>query len=639
LKRASSPIDHLERASVSLQWGSGDKSTRLLADAAVDNDPFEPQGVRYLSQQFVERLCSSGGLATELRREMERVVFEATDSTHRFDADSFEELAGILLDPIRAERQSYREAIRNAATRIVTEDILRQKLPSLEKEAGALAKKIEGARKDQAALLPKDKEVHARALQAIDRALAAAENRVEVLRKRLKHLDDLRGHISLVQTTTEPQRARLVRERFADVGFSDQDWARFNMRFSGDIDEVIERYRGVIDTQIAACANAEPGKAYPSTVPHEGLPVAVLRQRRDAASKLVGVDHDRQKKYDDLQKLIAKDEQALARLQHQIEHAKGADKRRTELLQERRTVYLSVFNTITQEEDALRALYSPLKESLVDSTGALSKLQYSVRRRVDLAAWIAKGEKLFDLRRDSSFRHGGLLGIAKTELLPFWSRGSAEDVANAMTQFVTRHRDDLLVKAKPQDIQPDEDREWVQRVADWLYGTDHITVEYGIEYDGVAVEQLSPGTRGIVLLLLYLVVDRQDSRPLLVDQPEENLDPHSVFEELVPHFREARRRRQVIIVTHNANLVVNTDADQVIVAESRQTGTGGLPEISYRSGSIENPEIRASVCRILEGGERAFLERERRYRLHWGEILAAPESDAAPAERSRSAGS
>jgi hypothetical protein len=85
--------------------------------------------------------------------------------------------------------------------------------------------------------------------------------------------------------------------------------------------------------------------------------------------------------------------------------------------------------------------------------------------------------------------------------------------------------------------------------------------------------------------------------------------------ELVPHFREARKRRQVIIVTHNANLVVNTDADQVIVATSVQGAGEGLPEISYRGGSLENPDIRSMVCEILEGGERAFLERERRYRL------------------------
>jgi predicted ATP-dependent endonuclease of OLD family len=185
-----------------------------------------------------------------------------------------------------------------------------------------------------------------------------------------------------------------------------------------------------------------------------------------------------------------------------------------------------------------------------------------------------------------------------------------------MDAFRTTFGRDLLA-AMPPGIKPEEQNAWNQSVAAWLYSTDHITIQYGIEYEGVAIEQLSPGTRGIVLLLLYLVVDRRDARPLIIDQPEENLDPNSVFEELVPHFREARKRRQVIIVTHNANLVVNTDADQVVVARSERSAGSSLPTISYESGSLENSAIRSRVCEILEGGERAFLERERRYRLRW----------------------
>src|SRR5258706_2863379 len=172
-----------------------------------------------------------------------------------------------------------------------------------------------------------------------------------------------------------------------------------------------------------------------------------------------------------------------------------------------------------------------------------------------------------------------------------------------------------LVAAIPSSIPTTERRIWSQSLAAWLYDTSHIRIDYGIEYEGVAIEQLSPGTRGVVLLLLYLAVDRQDLRPLIIDQPEENLDPNSVFEELVPHFREARKRRQIIIVTHNANLVVNTDADQVIVASCEPGAQGQLPFIDYDTGSLENPDIRDAVCDILEGGERAFLERERRYRL------------------------
>src|SRR5882757_1458961 len=130
-------------------------------------------------------------------------------------------------------------------------------------------------------------------------------------------------------------------------------------------------------------------------------------------------------------------------------------------------------------------------------------------------------------------------------------------------------------------------REWAGKVSAWLYGTDHITVEYGLQYEELDVEQLSPGTRGIVLLLLYLTVDSDDERPLLIDQPEENLDPQSIFEELVKRFREAKKRRQIIIVTHNANLVVNTDADQVIVAQATRNSSNSLPTLSYQCGGLE----------------------------------------------------
>jgi hypothetical protein len=82
-------------------------------------------------------------------------------------------------------------------------------------------------------------------------------------------------------------------------------------------------------------------------------------------------------------------------------------------------------------------------------------------------------------------------------------------------------------------------------------------------------------------------------------------------------FVEAKSNRQVIMVTHNANLVINTDADQIIIAESGPHPHGALPPITYQSGGLENAEIRKAVCDILEGGEGAFQERARRLRVRW----------------------
>ena len=254
---------------------------------------------------------------------------------------------------------------------------------------------------------------------------------------------------------------------------------------------------------------------------------------------------------------------------------------------------------------------------LATSSGTLKKLSFSVRRIADVQAWgTFAEEELLDRRKTGPFYGRGSLIAAATEALKSaWETESAAEVQAAMTAFMAKYLQDLLSHAPYAPTQQVEFRAWSKQFAHWLFSTDHITVRYEISYDGVDIRKLSPGTRGIVLLLLYLALDDSDDRPLIIDQPEENLDPKSVFDELVALFIAAKAKRQVIMVTHNANLVINTDADQIIVAEAGPHPSGGLPPISYVAGGLENAAIRKAVCDILEGGEAAFRERARRLRV------------------------
>lgn len=118
---------------------------------------------------------------------------------------------------------------------------------------------------------------------------------------------------------------------------------------------------------------------------------------------------------------------------------------------------------------------------------------------------------------------------------------------------------------------------------------------------------LSIGQRGTLLLKVYLAT-ASAKQVFVIDQPEDNLDNSFIMNELVPLLRKAKKSRQIIISTHNANLVVNTDAEQVIVARLDQ-------ENGYLSGSLENSEIIENVCEILEGGEEAFKKREQKYNI------------------------
>jgi len=112
------------------------------------------------------------------------------------------------------------------------------------------------------------------------------------------------------------------------------------------------------------------------------------------------------------------------------------------------------------------------------------------------------------------------------------------------------------------------------------------------------------GQKGTVLLKLFMA---EGDYPIIFDQPEENLDNRYIYNELVTAIRDAKKRRQIIIATNNANLVVNTDAEQLIVANFENK------RISYKFGSLENKEVREHIMPILEGGKEAFRKREEKY--------------------------
>jgi ABC-type lipoprotein export system ATPase subunit len=120
---------------------------------------------------------------------------------------------------------------------------------------------------------------------------------------------------------------------------------------------------------------------------------------------------------------------------------------------------------------------------------------------------------------------------------------------------------------------------------------------------------LSPGERGTLLLVFYLLIEKGDM-PLIIDQPEGNLDNYTVAKVLVDCIKRARERRQVFIVTHNPNLAVVCDADQVIYARMDKSNGNA---IAYETGALENAAMSQYVTDVLEGTRWAFGVRDAKY--------------------------
>ncbi|MDY7541826.1 AAA family ATPase [Cryobacterium sp. 5B3] len=140
---------------------------------------------------------------------------------------------------------------------------------------------------------------------------------------------------------------------------------------------------------------------------------------------------------------------------------------------------------------------------------------------------------------------------------------------------------------------------------DLWFPEDRLQVLYRQEGAGnfKSIDEASPGQKTAALLAVILQLGDQ---PLILDQPEDDLDNLLIYDLVVKTLRKVKTKRQVLVVTHNANIVVNSDAELVTVLKH-----GPVPVIA-QSGAIQDPAVREAICSIMEGGELAFEARYRR---------------------------
>lgn len=606
----------LVNATVAVEWSTGDETGAGLAQRHEDIDA----EVHYLSQQFVENLCSAEGTSDALVAEIEKVVFAAHPPTTRMESTSFEQLLDAHVGDTRRQREHLRARMDRLSEDVLAEWERKQHLPTKQRLLTQMRAALEQDQKLRAAIVNRGEQERAAYYDRLQVAISARERAIQAGAKRLQRLNHLTDAISRFRDSVFPAHKRDLESEFQDLAFTAPQWESFVIDFDGRPEEVVTDEKNRVAAAVDSMEQGDPAVTVSIAATPDELAMASLKELRASFEKVgaeIGVDRVNATKLKALNDRIANRQLEVDKAEREIELFEGAPERLTSLVEVRAEAYADYFQHVVAEEATLGALYRPLEAQLRDATETVGKLRLVVVRHVDLDGWAYRGEQLLDLRKSGKFKgRGALAAFAREELLPAWESGDAAAVSGAMARFRAEYDAAIVAQSSvDRETDPHGYHEWSLEVGRWLYSTDHIDVRYSFEFEGVPLAQLSPGTRGIVLLLLYLALDVDDFRPLIIDQPEENLDPRSVFAELVKLFRAARARRQVIIVTHNANLVVNTDVDQVIVATSTRQGEGQPPLFTYRSGSLENGAIRTDVCEILEGGEAAFRDRARRLRL------------------------
>ena len=592
---------HLTEMNIHLEWDDGETDSVSLFDA-----PNIFNKVRYLSQKFVEDLCADVGHGNELVKEIEKVIFSYIGPSEKLNASDFNELRSTLTVGIKNGRQQIQTNINyliNEECQLIDNigklQEKKDRIIFLTNEHDGLEKQMPDAPSDEESEIEQQLFTKRTKISEVQRDIGNSK-------QTLQELSDIRDKINTFSLQMNHFHKEL-QSQLIKVGIAKEKWVLFEPEFSNDPEVPLRHREDEIKKQIADLQGSELN-------PSAGSYLQLGAEIKDLEKKQT-VDKTRQDRVKQIQTRLTQITTEKKQINVEIAYIEGTEKKRMAVArEERHAAYMNYFINLRREHDALEKLYAPVTESLNENSALEHEkhLEFSIQWMANVDKWIDRGVDLFDQRKSIPYGNKeGILQAAKEKLVPAWVSGDTKKIKTGLIDFLeefTKEEFNPSTKYLRSDI---SHRELLQ----WIFEVDHITLNYDIKYKGTELDKLSPGTKGIVLLILYLGMDKNDTRPLIIDQPDDNLDNESIFQMLVDYFKESKNRRQIILITHNPNLVVNTDSEQVIVAKVEKNEEG-FPHITYTSGALEDASIKEQVCNILEGGKNAFLKREKRYALN-----------------------
>lgn len=183
-----------------------------------------------------------------------------------------------------------------------------------------------------------------------------------------------------------------------------------------------------------------------------------------------------------------------------------------------------------------------------------------------------------------------------------------DKLADKLKNINSSGENDLAYSAKFNNVIKGLNNEQIAEISMFI-PEDYIEIEYRTSGSNVykSLKNASAGQRTSAILTFIL---SDGDTPLILDQPEDDLDNHLIYDLVVERLRICKEKRQIIVVTHNANIPVNGDAELIVAMDSNSRYVK-----VYKSGGVEEDELRAEICNVMEGGEKAFLMRANRYRI------------------------
>jgi ABC-type lipoprotein export system ATPase subunit len=607
-----------------LEWESGQVDKRRLSD---DPEEHELEKVKYFPQKYLELLCSAVQ-KDEFERELKNVIFSHVPAEERLGTSSLDELIqyqGSVIDEaifllkedvsnINREIFKLEDALDDAFIKTINEQ-LKTKQNELLVHEKSIPTEIKKPEADE--IVEKEMIAINSEIEALSKSLADIAIEITSLNKKKAALinqkvaaEKVYGEIDNIRTYYEGFTSK-TSDDLVSLGLKLEDIIAINI-YLGKLDEVYKR----IEFELSSAAdklNPEIAGSVAAKSVAINAQIDELKKKLDEPSRRY---HEYIKQLEEwesrkLELVGAEDkDETIVYYQKLLENISTIYPYELKSKRvERREIVRNIYRKKKELLDKYKALYKPVEAFVSQYKNEKYPINFHVTFELkefydDFFSFISqKAKGSFYGIEEGTRRLRGIFEAANLNNEDAFIK-TGEDVISKLEYDV---RDDK----KDKRVIKNQIKRDVLDFYNFLFSLDYLVPRYSLKLGETELSQLSPGEKGALLLIFYLLIDK-NNMPLIMDQPEENLDNQSVYELLVHYIKEAKKRRQIIIVTHNPNLAVVCDAEQVIYAKIDKVNKN---TVSYKSGSIENPVINKKIIDVLEGTMPAFNNREDKYTI------------------------
>ena len=609
-----------------LKWEDGSQVDKRL-DGRIDDTDFEQ--VRYVPQGFFdlvtnETVVQKGG---KFYGEIEKAVFSHVAKSDRLGCADINSLIKIKTDQINQGLSSLRQELSNLNTQIVEIELacLPKEITRIKNEIQAKENEIISLEAEPPKPVEEPKES-----TAVNQEIEKLREKEQQLTEQINQLKDSLSSNKLKREFLKQKRDAIheqqrqlqdfitsLQSEFDDAGFELDVPRMVKVQFeTEEIEKLIIQLNSEISTTTQQIdIHNEDSLAFQLQT--------IKLERENSEKELKQVNQTYQtyrsayiKWQDDIKELKGNVDSvgSLKWLEEELTKSTVSKPKKLEELKElRRQKSRVIYERIQEISRIYQKLTNPVQQHI--ESEPLTREKYKMRFAIDLVEHNL-GNKLFSIiKRSGSHTFIGIPdGDEKLQELcddyDFGSASNAVEFAETLLDKLKRNHN--WDTPKEIDIQKilRKGKE-ISEVYNLIFGLEYLTSEYSITLNGKPLKQLSPGERGILLLVFYLVIDKGDM-PLIIDQPEGNLNNQSIFKNLVPVFKQAKAKRQIIVVTHNPNLAVVSDAEQIIHAKiDYEDGN----RVEFTGGALENPHFKKLSLDVLEGTPPAFQARKETYEV------------------------